>query len=91
DYHQKDAAASYFRTSDGAEVDLIIEFPDSVWAVEIKSLSEVRTSDIRGLISFTEDHKVDRALCVCATPRPYKNSGVEFMNWKDFFRILAAI
>ena len=38
DYHQKDAAASYFRTSDGAEVDLIIEFPDSVWELEIKSL-----------------------------------------------------
>ena len=88
DYLNTNAALSFFRTSDGAEADLIIEQKGKVWAVEIKSSSAPRISDIRGLRSFISDHKVDKAFCVCQTPRAYADSGIEFMPWQDYLGLL---
>lgn len=75
---------SFFRTSDGAEVDLILEFGKKTWAVEIKSSSQPHFSEIRGLRSFIKDHPYDRALCVCQTPRAFVIDGIEFIPWRDF-------
>lgn len=84
DYREREAKISFFRTSDGAEVDLIIELRNEIWAIEIKSSSAPALSEIRGLRGFMKDHKYSRALCVCQTPRPFNNEGVEFLPWKDF-------
>ena len=84
DYREREAKISFFRTSDGAEVDLILELCNEIWAVEIKSSSAPALSEVRGLRGFIKDHKYNRALCVCQTPHPFKNEGVEFMPWQDF-------
>ena len=88
DYYEKEVKMSFFKTTDGAEVDLLLEMGDKIWAIEIKSSSEPQLSDVRGLRSFIKDHKCDRALCICQTPRPFKASNIEFIPWKDFLQQL---
>ena len=82
---------SFFKTSDGAEVDLILETSTGIWAVEIKSLREPRLSDVRGLRSFIKDHQHTRAMCVCLTPRVFITERIEFLPWEDFTRQLKSI
>lgn len=84
DYREREIKISFFRTSDGAEVDFILEFADEIWAVEVKAKTKPHMSDLRGLRNFVKDHKCVRALCVCQTPRSYKVGGIEFLPWKDF-------
>lgn len=88
DYYELEAKMSFFRTADGAEVDLILETSSEVWAVEIKSLRDPRLSDVRGLRSFVKDHRYDKAVCVCLTPRAFIDNGIEFLPWRDFMRQL---
>jgi predicted AAA+ superfamily ATPase len=91
DYYEKEAKMAFFRTSDGAEVDLVLEFADQVWAIEIKSSSKPSSSDLGGLKSFIKDHKFKRALCVCQTPRPFKADNIEFVPWKAFLDELKTV
>jgi len=91
DYCEKEAKMSFFKTTDGAEVDLILESGDKVWAVEIKSSSQPRLSDVRGLRSFMKDHRYSRALCVCQTPRPFAVENIDFLPWEDFLQQLKLI
>ncbi|MGA1840381.1 MAG: ATP-binding protein [bacterium] len=76
----------FFRTSDGAEVDLILEKHGSIIPVEIKSSQEPH--GIAGLKSFLKDHAVLNAYCVCNTPRPYKINNILFIPWQDFIERL---
>lgn len=84
DYYSREVRLSFFRTSDGAEVDLILEINQEIWAIEIKSSSSPRLADLRGLRSFMKDHPYKRAICVCQTPRPYLNENIEFLPWQIF-------
>jgi predicted AAA+ superfamily ATPase len=48
--------AYYWRTQDGAEVDLIIETNGKTLPFEIKSSSRISKRDVSGLMSFLSDH-----------------------------------
>lgn len=53
DYEQKDFRLSFWRTSHGAEVDLIIEKTRKILcAIEIKSSENISSADLSGLNSF---------------------------------------
>lgn len=91
DYYEIEAKMSFFKTSDGAEVDLILETSAGIWAVEIKSSREPRLSDVRGLRSFIKDHQHTRAMCVCLTPRVFITERIEFLPWENFTRQLKSI
>ena len=84
DYAEVEARLEFFKTTDGAEVDLILEFRDELWAIEIKASTQPGSSDIRGLKSFIKDHKYTQAVCVCLTPRPFKSGDITFLPWQDF-------
>ncbi len=56
DYYEIETKMIFFKTSYGAEVDLIPETSAGIWSVEIKSSREPRLSDVRGLRSFIKDH-----------------------------------
>jgi predicted AAA+ superfamily ATPase len=57
--------ASYYRSSGGAEVDLILEFPDrACWAIEIKRSPAAKPR--RGFHQACEDLKPERAFVVYA-------------------------
>lgn len=54
------AALFHFRTSDGKEVDFILERPDgSVFAIEIKKSESVTIQDFKGIQAFAELTKQD--------------------------------
>ncbi|MBI2339078.1 MAG: ATP-binding protein [Deltaproteobacteria bacterium] len=84
DYREREVQLGFFRTTDGAEVDLILQQGERIWAVEIKSGSRPRLADVGGLRSFIGDHPVARAICVCQSPRPYKDHNIEFLPWQEF-------
>jgi len=48
---------SYYRTGGGAEVDLVLEGPFGLVAVEIKHTSTVSARDLRGLRDFVGSHR----------------------------------
>ena len=52
--YQKRWQLSAYRTEAGAEVDLVIELPDHLIGIEIKSGKNVGRTDLRGLRSLNE-------------------------------------
>jgi len=85
-YLREEIDLSYFRTRDGAEVDLILEKHGEIIAIEIKSSEMPRK--LTGLRSFLKDHKVGKTLCVCRTPRVYEENGIIFIPWQNYIERL---
>lgn len=88
DYLEREFAISFFRTTDGAEVDVVLERGGEIWVIEIKSGTAPRMSDLRGLKSFIVDHKYNRAICACQTPRAYTVDKIEFLPWTELIKQL---
>jgi uncharacterized protein len=83
-YREKDWTLHYWRTSHGAEVDIVLDTGNGVWAVEIKSGEVIRPSELRGLRAFRDDHPDARLLCVGDLDRPFKLGEIECLPWRDF-------
>jgi predicted AAA+ superfamily ATPase len=76
---------SFYRTSAGAEVDVIVERQDNhLVAVEIKSGRNPDLGDVSGLKSFLSLAENARAVCVHGGDFIYKKEGVEFIPWPLF-------
>lgn len=68
------AEAGFYRTSAGAEVDLVLQWPDgSVWAVEVKR--SMAPSAERGFYSALADLRPERALIVYPGRERFRVSG----------------
>jgi predicted AAA+ superfamily ATPase len=52
----EDYRVYFWRTSGGAEVDCVLDLGQKVVPIEIKATRKIRPSEIRGLVSFIEDH-----------------------------------
>ncbi len=74
------AQASFYRTSHGAEVDLVLEFRNGVtWVIEIKRSSAPTLS--KGFYLAASDVGASRKLLVAGVDQPYPmRDGVEVMN-----------
>ena len=74
------AQASFYRTSHGAEVDLVLEFGDGeTWVIEIKRSSAPTVS--KGFYLAAADVHATRKLLVAAVDSAYPmRDGVEVMN-----------
>ena len=74
------AQASFFRTSHGAEVDLVLEFKSGeTWVIEIKRSSAPTVS--KGFYIAANDVKASRKLLVAAVDSAFAmRDGVEVMN-----------
>lgn len=85
-YLKKDYKLSYYRTTAGAEVDIIIETPEGrSIAVEIKSSDAVNSAQLRGLSSFKELKPDAELCCVSAAPYARKIKDVTIWPWQEFF------
>ena len=75
-----DAEASFYRTSNGAEVDLVLEHPGGqIWIIEIKRSSAPTVS--RGFHVAAADLQASRKLLVAPVAHSYPGKeGVEVMN-----------
>ena len=84
--------ASFYRTSAGAEVDLVLEFPgqQEKWAVEIKRGLSVKLG--RGFYSAIEDIQPDRSFVVTAGEERYPISeGVEAIGVAKIAELLSSM
>ena len=84
------AQASFYRTSNGAEVDLVLEFRRGQrWVIEIKRSSAPTVS--RGFYVAATDLQAERKLLVAPVDQPYPaKEGIEVMNPLQAARLIAA-
>jgi predicted AAA+ superfamily ATPase len=82
------AQASFYRTSNGAEVDLVLEFRNGeTWIVEIKRSSAPTVS--KGFYAAAADLNVERRLLIAPVEQAYKTKvGVDVMNLIAAVRLL---
>jgi predicted AAA+ superfamily ATPase len=85
-YAEKSYRMYHWRSTHGAEVDVVIETADALWAIEIKSSPTVRPGDLTGLRSFTKDYSNARPLCVSTCDQPYMAGNIAVIPWKLLFR-----
>jgi len=84
-YAEKPFRIFHWRSSHGAEVDLIVESSDVLWAIEIKSSPLIKSASLRGLISFMKCHPEAKALCVSTCDRPYMAGDIPVIPWRYLF------
>ena len=85
DYSESDERFYYWRTNTGMEVDLVLSRGpnDSPLAIEIKSHSSPRESELKGLLAFAQENKRARPICLCQTPRKYSLGAIEVWPWQE--------
>ena len=66
--------AYHFRTSDGREIDLVLELAGESWAIEVKLTASPRPTDMRGLDQASDLIGADRRFLVSQTRRPAGDS-----------------
>jgi predicted AAA+ superfamily ATPase len=87
EYERLGTPITYWRTSSGFEVDLIVGNMDL--AIECKSTREVRSGDLRGLRALIEENAPRRATIVSLVPKRRTTSdGIEILPWRDFYESL---
>lgn len=85
DYSGCAARTYYWRTNNGAEVDLVIEFNgDLVLAIEMKSRSSISGADLSGFRSFREDYPDIPCIVACTAPRSFMIDFAEILPWRDY-------
>lgn len=84
-YAEKALRLFHWRTSHGAEVDLVVEAVDDLWAIEIKSSPRVKLADLRGLKSFMVDHPNAKPICVSTCNIPYMAGEIPVIPWRTLF------
>lgn len=89
DYLEKDYKFFYYRTHNGAEVDLIITTPtNEVYAIEIKTSNKISSKDLNGLKSFAELCPNAKLLCATTYERAYEQNGVMLYPWKQLLEVI---
>lgn len=78
---------SSYRTEHGAEVDFIVEFGSSTWALELKASRHIVKTDLRGLRSFAEiAGKRHTPLVLYLGSLPRAVEGIEVLPWQEGLR-----
>jgi len=85
-YSFSEETLSYWRTSNGYEVDAILG--DGHVAIEIKSCDEVQSRHLKGLKAFSEEHPNARLIVVSLDPNPRRTNNVEIYPAMEFLRKL---
>lgn len=81
-YHNSRKRLSYWRTSNGIEVDAVIG--DAEVAIEFKSSTEVRKAQMKGLRAFTDEHPHVKCYVVSRETFPRLVDGIEIWPIRDF-------
>jgi hypothetical protein len=76
----KRAQPLFFRTSDGYELDLVLDWGTQRWAVEIKLTSNPSTGMIDRLHKTADMIDADRRILVCRTARKIENKQLLVIN-----------
>ena len=83
----------YYRTSNGQEIDLILESPSrGLYAVEIKAKdANLKGSDFKALKAFKEENPNAKLICCSLSPRRRELDGILVLPWQEVFQELALV
>lgn len=91
-YSRSEARLFFWRTSGGAEVDLVVEKHGRlIAACEIKSSRVIDGRDLSGLKSFKEDNPDTPCYLACTTELPYEKNGFRILPWTMLIKELSAL
>lgn len=85
----KRAQAFFFRTSDGHELDLVLDWGTTRWAIEIKLTSNPSTQMIDRLNKTGDMIDADRRILVCRAARAIENDTLLVANLAHWLKTLA--
>ncbi len=90
-YHRLRSAITYWRTKTGLEVDFVLG--DADIAIEVKISTTVHQEDLKGLLSFCEEHPNTRAIVVSQDKRArvldiQGKYSVSILPWRQFLQEL---
>ena len=84
DYQRKDFRFSYFRTKEGAEIDLVIERPGApLVLIEIKSTTNPSLDDAHHLVKLAPEFDPCETYCFSNDVTPRVEKGIQFVHWRD--------
>ena len=79
-----DIKVSTYRTSNGAEVDFIVEIERDLFAIEVKHSRNVGQSDLRGLANFGKYYqKPHRPMVLYMGDSPKVINGIPILPWQE--------
>jgi uncharacterized protein len=87
DYSQDGRSLSFWRTTDGREVDFVLG--DEV-AIEVKATERPSDRDVAGLVAIGEEGSFRRRILACQAPRPSSIRGIEVMGIASLLEELIA-
>ena len=93
DYYRKDLKMHFWRTNNGAEVDLLLSRGrEMLLAVECKSTATITKQDFSGLRSFTDEHpKVDAVICAPVDRDRKVEDSVRIVRPQTLFEMVKSI
>ena len=80
----------FFRTSDGYELDLLLDWGTDRWAVEVKLTSDPSTDMIARLHKTADLVDASRRILICCIPGPIENSKLLVTDLAGWLRRLLA-
>jgi len=86
----KRAQAYFFRTSDGQELDLVLDWGVERWAIEIKLTSNPSSGMIQRLGKSADLIDAAKCICVCRIARKIENDTLLVANPSDWLQALLA-
>lgn len=84
----RNAEASFLRTSDQYEIDLLLDFGRELWAIEIKLTTRPRPDDMAALDRAADLVKADRRFLISQTTNAVVSHPQTSCNLKQFLDIL---
>ena len=88
EYHQRDWKLSFWRTSHGAEVDILISRGTKLlYAIECKSRPQVSSSDLTGLRSFHEVYPNVPCVVVAPVKHPFQQTPARVIPPQKLFEL----
>jgi predicted AAA+ superfamily ATPase len=85
----KHVAPFFYRTSDGYELDLVLEYGDERWAIEVKLTSDPSTAELDRLEKTADMIAADRRVLVCRIAQPIESERllvVDLPGWLERLR-----
>jgi uncharacterized protein len=81
-YSNKEFDVTFWRTSQGQEVDFIIN--DGAVALEVKGKKSIDDSDLKNMRSFNDDYHPKKSIVVSNERHPRKTAAAEILPWREF-------
>ncbi len=91
-YRNLDLEFSFFRNSNKAEVDLIVETPSGeMFAIEIKSSANPSPHEYAGLKALARLNPKAHLICACTTSKRFMRGEILICPWQELYELLGLV